>query len=58
MLKKLGVVGFSLFFLSGCTIKLPIPGLATGTQQGSVFKSTDAGDTFEPKVEVDVVGKP
>ncbi|MEI9966750.1 MAG: hypothetical protein WDN67_03910 [Candidatus Moraniibacteriota bacterium] len=40
----------SLLFLSGCS--LPIPFLSTGGHEGSVFKSTDAGATFEPKVTI------
>ncbi len=41
-----------LFFLTGCTIKLPTSGSSTAAT-GSVYKSTDAGNTFEAKITID-----
>ena len=41
-----------LFFLTGCTIKLPTSGSSTAAT-GSVYKSTDAGHTFEAKITID-----
>ncbi len=50
MLKKLlAVVGGSVL-LSGCSLSVPVPGGGGG---GSLWKSSDAGKTFEPKVTVD-----
>lgn len=47
MVKPLSVAAFSLIFLSGCSL----PGLGGGSE-GSIFKSSDAGETFEPKVAI------
>lgn len=47
-IRMLGVV-LGAFFLSGCS--LSVPGVSSGG--GSVWKSSDAGKTFESKVTVD-----
>ncbi len=41
-----------LFFLTGCSITLPTGGGGTAAT-GSVYKSTDAGNTFEAKITID-----
>lgn len=41
-----------LFFLTGCSITLPT-GSSSTAATGSVYKSTDAGNTFEPKITID-----
>ncbi|MBP9697779.1 MAG: hypothetical protein KBD65_01160 [Candidatus Moranbacteria bacterium] len=53
--KVLAIVAFSML-LSGCTVKLPVavPGASTGG--GSVWKSSDSGETFSSKVVVTVDG--
>ena len=50
MWKKIAVVSLGALFLSGCSVQLPF---SVGGGGGSIFKSTDAGDTFEPKVTID-----
>lgn len=41
-----------LFFLTGCSVALPTSTSSTAAT-GSVYKSTDAGNTFEAKITID-----
>ncbi len=52
MVKKLLFVVSATLLLSGCTIKLPVAPSGLSGSGGSVWKSTDGGDTFVPKVTV------
>lgn len=56
MIKKIFFVGFCAFMLSGCTIKLPFAAPGITSSGGSVWKSSDSGTTFAPKVVVAVDG--
>ncbi len=42
-----------LFLLTGCSITLPTGSSSTGGATGSVYKSTNAGETFEAKTKID-----
>jgi len=41
-----------LFLLTGCSISLPV-GNSSSAATGSVYKSTNGGETFEPKIKID-----
>lgn len=41
-----------LFLLTGCSITLP-GGSSSSAATGSVYKSTNGGETFEPKIKID-----
>jgi len=57
MLKKLVMAAVGTLMLSGCSLTLPgsIPGTSLG--QGSIWKSTDSGTTYEPKADIDAQKK-
>jgi photosystem II stability/assembly factor-like uncharacterized protein len=52
MRRFLPVVLFSAFFLSGCSLPGSLPFFGSSREAGSVFKSTDAGASFEPKTTI------
>ncbi len=53
MIQRLLLFFGILFLLTGCSITLPTGSSSTGGATGSVYKSTNAGEIFEPKIKID-----
>jgi PBP1b-binding outer membrane lipoprotein LpoB len=49
MIKRIVAVAVGAVFLSGCS--MPVPG--AGSEKGSIWKSSDSGQTFAVKSRVD-----
>lgn len=56
MIKKILILTGCALMLSGCTIKLPFAAPGITSSGGSVWKSSDSGETFAPKIVVTVDG--